>query len=128
MVIERFFLLVTDKSTLQTNYLRKVPIEKIHLMTLFRQGGYKNNFTIDRLFYVKEQQILNTSFPIVLQLIPLILTGFHLGSYVKLSFPFIVLLMIPLRHYVLPKFINKTADGIPNDAVQSYIDILDGAH
>lgn len=96
-VLERALLVITEQSSYQqTTYLKKVPQRKIHLMTVFS----------------------------ILQLAILIATGFYLGSYVKLSFPFLVLLMIPIRVYILPIFVNKKRE---NDNV-SYIDILDGHH
>ena len=99
-VLERALLLLTETEAYQnTSYLKKVPKKKIHLMTFFS----------------------------AVQLGILIATGFYLGSYTKLSFPFIVVLMIPFRVYILPIFINHKPDGIRNENTP-FIDILDGHH
>ena len=93
-------LLFTESSAYEnTTYLKRVPLTKIHLMTFFS----------------------------VLQLAILIATGFYLGSWTKCGFPFIILMMVPFRHFVLPFFVNGTVDHV-RDRNKKYLDVLDGHH
>ncbi|CAG5077689.1 Oidioi.mRNA.OKI2018_I69.PAR.g8788.t1.cds [Oikopleura dioica] len=87
---ERMLLIVTEQSAYPPNhYIRRVPQKSIHLFTLC-------------------QFIL---------LVILGVIGFYPYPYLKMIFPIIILLLMPARHFVIPKIVPE-----------KYLQAMDGAH
>ncbi|XP_022324265.2 solute carrier family 4 member 11-like isoform X2 [Crassostrea virginica] len=87
-LFERIMLLITEQSAYPPNhYIRRVPQRKIHLFTLLQ----------------------------ILQLAVLCALGFTPYPYLKMFFPVLIFLLIPLRHKVIPRFVHqkflKAIDG-----------------
>nr|AKN21411.1 slc4a-5 [Schmidtea mediterranea] len=77
---ERITLLFTEQSAYPpSHYLRRVPQRKLHLFTFFQ----------------------------LIQLIMLSALGFSPSPYMKMGFPIVLLLQIPIRHKIIPKFIDE---------------------
>jgi len=86
-MFERLLLLVTEESSYPpSHYIRKVPQRKVHMFTLMQ-------------FF---------------QLVVVSMFGFVDVFYLKMIFPVIIMLLLPIRHIILPKFVEK-----------KYLDILD---
>ncbi|XP_064608647.1 solute carrier family 4 member 11-like [Liolophura sinensis] len=84
---ERMLLYITEQSAYPPNhYIRRVPQRKIHLFT----------------------------FTQIVQLAVLCLFGFYPFPYLKMFFPVLIFLLIPARHKIIPKIIEK-----------KYLDALD---
>lgn len=97
-VIEKMALLITEPSAYHdAEYLRKVPKGTIHMF----------------------------SFTCLVQVVILIIVGFYCGAYAKLVFPFLIILMLPIRHLLLPKIINKNAAWNDAEKKKSYLEFLD---
>lgn len=78
-LFERLLLFITEQSAYPPNhYLKRVPQIKVHIFTLVQ----------------------------VLQLLALCAFGFAPIYYVKLAFPFMLILQLPFRHLVLPRIIK----------------------
>merc|ERR1712110_1268934 len=87
---ERLLLLVTEQSAYPPNhYLRRVPQKKIHTFTAIQ----------------------------FIQLLVIAVIGFYPLAYMKMFFPILILLLLPIRQYLIPKIIEK-----------KYLDAFDGAH
>ena len=77
---ERFVLIFTEQSLYPPfHYVRKVPQKIIHCFTLLQ----------------------------MMQLTALCLVSFGNSAYLKMLFPFIIVSLIPIREWVLPKIISK---------------------
>ena len=77
---ERFVLIFTEQSLYPPfHYVRKVPQKIIHCFTLLQ----------------------------MLQLTALCMVSFGSSAYLKMLFPFIIVSLIPIREWVLPKIISK---------------------
>lgn len=86
-MFERLLLFFTEESSYPpTHYVRKVPQRQIHVFTAIQ----------------------------CFQLIVVSIFGFADLYYLKMIFPVIILLLLPVRHIVLPKFVEK-----------KYLNILD---
>ena len=104
-VVARWLLIFTDTSAYSnTSYLKKVPILKIHAFSI----------------------------ACFIEAVLLIFVGFYTNKYAKFGFPFIVIAMMPIRHFLLPMFINvknrDRASSLQIGFSHSFIDILDGPH
>ena len=87
-MFERFLLLFTEQSAYPPNsYIRRVPQRKIHIFTACQ----------------------------VAQLLILCVFGFTPWPYIKMIFPVVILVFLPIRHKIIPLFIEK-----------KYLDVLDG--
>ncbi|KAL5012177.1 hypothetical protein ScPMuIL_010728 [Solemya velum] len=87
-LFERIMLLITEQNAYPPNhYIRRVPQRKIHIFTLLQ----------------------------LLQLIVLCGFGFAPYPYLKMFFPVLIFLLIPLRHKIIPKVIE-----------QKYLKAMDG--
>jgi len=79
-MFERLLLLVTEESSYPpSHYIRKVPQRKVHMFTLMQ-------------FF---------------QLVVVSLFGFVDVYYLKMIFPLIIMLLLPIRHIILPMFVEK---------------------
>ncbi|XP_014662386.1 PREDICTED: sodium bicarbonate transporter-like protein 11 [Priapulus caudatus] len=77
---ERMLLLVQEQSAYPPNhYLRRVPKKKVHIFTLLQ----------------------------VLQLLVICGFGFARWPYLKMGFPVVILLLLPIRHLLIPKVIEE---------------------
>nr|AKN21410.1 slc4a-4 [Schmidtea mediterranea] len=86
-LVERVILLFTEQAAYPpSHYLRRVPQRKVHLFTVLQ----------------------------LTQLGLLCALGFAPTPYAKIGFPILLLLQMPIRHWIFPKFISLT-----------YIDALD---
>ena len=78
---ERLLLIFTDKAAYPpSHYLRRVPTAKVHLFTTIQ----------------------------LVQLIVLAAVGFYSMPYLKLVFPLLILVLLPVRHWIVPKFFKPS--------------------
>ena len=74
-LVARWLLIFADSSAYKnTSYLKKVPILKIHIFSIV----------------------------CFIEAALLIFVGFYTNKYAKFGFPFIVIAMVPIRHFLLP--------------------------
>ncbi|ELT93973.1 hypothetical protein CAPTEDRAFT_160698 [Capitella teleta] len=79
-MFERITLLVTEQAAYPPNhYIRTVPQRKVHLFTFLQ----------------------------LLQLLLMCFFGFFYIPYVKMCFPVLIILLLPVRHKLIPKAIEK---------------------
>ncbi|XP_077977409.1 solute carrier family 4 member 11-like [Glandiceps talaboti] len=77
---ERILLIITEQSAYPPNsYVRRVPQHKIHIFTLIE----------------------------ILELVVMCYLGLNSITYMKMAFPVIVILLIPIRHLLMPKVIEQ---------------------
>ncbi|XP_069693692.1 solute carrier family 4 member 11-like [Periplaneta americana] len=89
-MFERITLLFMEQAAYPPNhYIRRVPQRKIHTFTAFQ----------------------------TFQLLVMCVFGFAPVSYLKMIFPFVILLLLPIRHRLVPLFIED-----------KYLEALDGEH
>ncbi|XP_064624285.1 solute carrier family 4 member 11-like isoform X2 [Lineus longissimus] len=89
-LFERIMLLVTEQNAYPPNhYIRRVPQRKVHMFTLAQ----------------------------ILQLGLLCAFGFAPIAYMKMVFPVLIMLLIPCRHKLIPRVIEK-----------KFLKALDGSH
>ncbi len=87
-MFERVLLTLTEQSAYPPHhYIRHVPQRKIHLFTACQ----------------------------LCQLLVLCVFGFTPWPYIKMIFPLVILIFLPIRHLVIPMIIEK-----------KYLDVLDG--
>ena len=87
-MFERIILFFTEQSAYPPNhYIRRVPQRKVHTFTICQLG----------------------------KLLILCIFGFTPSPYMKMVFPVIIMLFLPIRHKIIPMVIEK-----------KYLDVLDG--
>ncbi len=87
-MFERIMLFFTEQSSYPPNhYIRRVPQRKVHIFTLCQ----------------------------LVQLAVLCVFGFYPWPYIKMIFPVIILVFLPVRHKLIPLLVEK-----------KYLDVLDG--
>ena len=87
---ERILLLFTEQRAYPPNhYIRRVPQRVVHTFTALQ----------------------------FVQLLVLAIVGFYPFAYLKIIFPVLIMALLPVRQFLLPKVIN-----------QKYLDALDGHH
>ena len=87
-MFERILLLFTEQSSYPPNhYIRRVPQRKIHMFTACQ----------------------------CMQLLILCVFGFTPWPYIKMIFPVVILVFLPIRHKLIPLLIEP-----------KYLDVLDG--